>query len=464
MRKIVMSMLTGGTLLMGAAFADAGALTGIRTVGSGLNAKVEVTADASLTYVFFRKDATHWVVDLAKTDMGAVDASMDLGIPASTGLTVEKRQAGSIPITRVTVSVRPGVSLAVKPSADRKLLTLSFQSGVAPAASAKDDDLLSDLDAPAKAAEPAAGKKDDLDALLDTPVAAVPAKGMKDDLAGLDDLTEKAAPQAAASAAAAVAPVNGLLPAAEPVAAAGNKAPERMTGLDRELAALDEPVAPPAKAPAEPVMPEIAAAEPKLAVLKVKQPSVVVTPVAAAPTGVELGALTPEELGIASPELDAPKPVVKEEPRPLVKEEPKPLVKEEPKPLVKEEPKSGLEPAKDEAAPATIAVAEPGAAVAAGKKAGGSLKVEDNALVIEVDNFSTYKSFTLMEPTRLVIDMAGARASLKEAAAKIRLAGVKAVRFSQYPDKVRIVFDLPKGELPSYKVEKLEHGVKVLLQ
>ena len=71
------------------------------------------------------------------------------------------------------------------------------------------------------------------------------------------------------------------------------------------------------------------------------------------------------------------------------------------------------------------------------------------------------KAFTLMEPTRFVIDFAGAKASLKAAAAKARVPGVNAVRFSQYPDKVRIVFDLPKGELPKYKVEKLESGVKV---
>jgi len=442
MRKMVMVMLTGGTVLLSSMTAIAGMLTGISTVGSGLNAKVEVVADAPLTYVFFRKDATHWVIDLAKTEMGSVAPVTELGFPAATGLTAEKRQAGSVPITRLTIAVRPGVSLTVKPSGDRKQLTLSFQSGSAPAVASKELDLLDDLDAPAKpaAAAKAPAVKDDLDALLDAPVpvaAAAPAtvpvtapqvKGKVDELALEAELDKE--------------------PAAKPVKAVATEAPS----LDKELDAVAEPAA----APVKPVLAALVPEQRKIEEPKVgrdplpatpavsEAPIVPVAPAAPAiPPGVDLGALTPDELGIASPEPVTTAPAVKPA-----------------KAILPEPAKPAAVPV---AEPAASAVKNAPASVVAASTGGGagSIVVVDRSAEVVVDNFTSHKAFTLMDPTRLVIDFPGAKAALKEAAAKVKIAGIQAVRFSQYPDKVRLVFDLPKGDLPEYTIEKLASGIRV---
>ncbi len=472
MRKIVMTVLAGGSLICGSLVAEAGVLTGIRTVGSGLNANVEVAADASLTYVFFRKDATHWVIDLAKTEPGSINPTMELGIPAATGLTAEKRQVGSLSITRLTVAVRPGVSMVVKPSADRKLLNLSFQSGSA-SASAKEDDLLGDLDAPAKPAATAAPAKDDLDLLLDTPVAAVapaapaaPAAGAKADLLSLDDDLDKpvaksVAPPAKSNKSSLDQELDDL---DKPEAEMPLKTPKKLeSAADLDLA-LVEPAAPaPVKPALVPVVPEKpVAVEPKRPLPKMEQAiaaaAVVAAVPVAVPAGVDLGALTPDELGIASPELEIALPAARVEPKPAPKPEPAAIVA----PPVKEELPIVAAPVAEEKAVAAEPVKP--AKPAVDSKATGSLNVADGVVEIVVDNFTTYKAFTLTEPTRFVIDFAGAKASLKAAAAKAKVPGVNAVRFSQYPDKVRIVFDLPKGDLPAYKVEKLESGVRVMLK
>lgn len=477
MRKIVMTVLAGGSLLCGSLVAEAGILTGIRTVGSGLYANVEVAADASLTYAFFRKDATHWVIDLAKTEPGSVDPAIELGIPAATSLTAEKRLVGSVAITRLTIAVRPGVSMIVKSSADRKVLNLSFQSGMAPA-SAKEDDLLGDLDAPAKPTAKAAPAKDDLDLLLDTPVAAAApaasAAGAKNDLASLDDDLDKpvakpVVPPTKSNLTSLDKDLDDLDKPEAPLPVNTVKKPVAAADLDL---ALDEPVAPaPVKPVLVPVVPEKpVAVEPKRPLPKMEQALAAAAVVAAAPVavpaGVDLGALTPDELGIASPELEAAIPVAKVEPKPAPKIEPKPQPAAIVASPVKEEMPVVADPVPEEkaiiAAPAAESVKP--AKPAVDSKATGSLSVTDGVVEIVVDNFTTYKSFTLTEPTRFVIDFAGAKASLKAAAAKAKVPGVTAVRFSQYPDKVRIVFDLPKGDLPAYKVEKLDSGVRVLLK
>jgi hypothetical protein len=405
---------------------------------------------------------------------------MELGIPAATNLTAEKRQVGSLSITRLTVAVRPGVSMAVKPSADRKLLNLSFQSGMAPA-SAKEDDLLGDLDAPAKPAAKAAPAKDDLDLGLDAPVAvtapAVPAAAAKADLAGLnDDLdkpTTKPAPAAAKQAPAKFSLDKELDDLDKPEAEKPIKSPKKLAA-DLDLA-LVEPVAPaPVKPVLVPVVPETpVAVETKRPLPKMEQAiaaaaAVVATAPATVPAGVDLGALTPDELGIASPELESMLSPAKVAPKskPESKVAPNPGPAAIVAPPVKEESPVVAVPVDEVKELVAAPGSEPvkSAKPAIDSKAAGSLKVADGQVEIAVDNFTTFKAFTLTEPTRFVIDFAGAKASLKSAAAKAKISGVNAVRFSQYPDKVRIVFDLPKGNLPAYKVEKLESGVRVILK
>jgi hypothetical protein len=435
MRMKLIAVLLGGGLLLSSMTALAGTLTGVNTVGSGLTAKIEVVADAPLTYVFFRKDATHWVVELAKTEIGSVAPTMELTIPAATGLTLEKRQAGSIPITRLTIAVRPGVTLLVKSSGDRKQLNLSFQSGSAPAAAGKDDDLLGDLDAPAKpaTAEKAPAAKDDLDSLLDSPAPATTATGAV------------AAPVVAPTAPVKAAELSLEAELGKEPAAAAPVAAKPAPSLDKELDAGLEPAPAPAKPVLAPVVPEkVPPVEAKLPETKIARDPLPVAAVAV-PAGVDLGALTPDELGIAPPETAAPQaapPVQTAAPVKMV--EPEPAAPAPVQPAVEAAPVPASAPA----------VAKPTAGA-------GSILVHERTVEVTVTNYSSHKAFTLTDPTRLVIDLPGAKASLKDAAAKAKVPGIQAVRFSQYPDKVRLVFDLPKGELPDYAIEKLENGIRV---
>jgi type IV pilus assembly protein PilQ len=74
------------------------------------------------------------------------------------------------------------------------------------------------------------------------------------------------------------------------------------------------------------------------------------------------------------------------------------------------------------------------------------------------DNFKTFK---MTKPDRIVVDIFGARSSIKAQSVDVNSFGVSRVRIGITPDKVRLVFDPLKDLLPEYQIAKSEKGLKV---
>lgn len=73
----------------------------------------------------------------------------------------------------------------------------------------------------------------------------------------------------------------------------------------------------------------------------------------------------------------------------------------------------------------------------------------------------SFKSFRMDKPGRLVLDLFGVRSAIKENAIEVNSMGISRVRIGLTPEKVRFVFDSQQPELPEYKVEKIDTGIKV---
>jgi len=77
-----------------------------------------------------------------------------------------------------------------------------------------------------------------------------------------------------------------------------------------------------------------------------------------------------------------------------------------------------------------------------------------------VDSFHAFK---LTQPARLVVDIPGVKNGIGAKAVEIRKFGFNKARIGVSPDKVRVVFDVIRGSLPPYRVEKSDTGLKVVL-
>lgn len=73
-----------------------------------------------------------------------------------------------------------------------------------------------------------------------------------------------------------------------------------------------------------------------------------------------------------------------------------------------------------------------------------------------------FKFIRLRKPARLVLDIFGAKNALKNTFIPVDNFGIKAIRLSSYPYKVRIVFDSTRKFFPAYKVEVDDLGMKLL--
>ena len=83
--------------------------------------------------------------------------------------------------------------------------------------------------------------------------------------------------------------------------------------------------------------------------------------------------------------------------------------------------------------------------------------------IIGDGRIENYNSFKLDAPARLVLDLWGVESRYPKKSMKINNSFVKAVRFGQYPDKLRLVFDSSKPELPSYQINRMDDKLIVSL-
>lgn len=74
-----------------------------------------------------------------------------------------------------------------------------------------------------------------------------------------------------------------------------------------------------------------------------------------------------------------------------------------------------------------------------------------------------YNSFKLDSPARLVVDLWGVESRYPKKSIKMDNAFVKAIRFGQYPDKLRLVFDSSKPTLPPYQINRIDDKLMVSL-
>ena len=78
-----------------------------------------------------------------------------------------------------------------------------------------------------------------------------------------------------------------------------------------------------------------------------------------------------------------------------------------------------------------------------------------------IDNFTSFK---LASPARLVLDITGIKNGIAAKSVAIRKFGFDQVRLGESGDKIRLVFDVTKSTLPPYRIEKIENGLKIVLQ
>lgn len=172
----------------------------------------------------------------------------------------------------------------------------------------------------------------------------------------------------------------------------------------------------------------------------------------------------------------APAPVVVQQAAPPVVEKAEPAVAapvvakvvEAPAPAVVAVP----EPPAPVYAPAPVPVSEP-LQVAAGECGSCRARTVTNVAVVKngvevvadlgVEN---YKVFKLSKPSRLVIDICCASDGNggKSSRIDVNRMGIGTVRTGIHPDKVRVVLESPMSKFPSYRVEKGERGIKVVLK
>ncbi|NWG03847.1 MAG: type IV pilus secretin PilQ [Syntrophaceae bacterium] len=83
--------------------------------------------------------------------------------------------------------------------------------------------------------------------------------------------------------------------------------------------------------------------------------------------------------------------------------------------------------------------------------------------IIGNGRIENYDSFKLDSPARLVVDLWGIESRYPKKSIKMNNPFVKAVRLGQHPDKLRLVFDASKSELPPYQINRIDEKLIVAL-
>lgn len=88
-----------------------------------------------------------------------------------------------------------------------------------------------------------------------------------------------------------------------------------------------------------------------------------------------------------------------------------------------------------------------------------SAEEDADTIFIAMDEFVNPNIFRMQDPDRIVIDVYGTKATIKDGSITADGQAVKTVRYSQHPDRFRVVVDL-KAEA-DYEVFKLKNGVEI---
>lgn len=74
-----------------------------------------------------------------------------------------------------------------------------------------------------------------------------------------------------------------------------------------------------------------------------------------------------------------------------------------------------------------------------------------------------YDSFGLLKPTRLVLDVWKVRRGIGKKAFEVNTPYVKRVRLGDYPQKVRVVLDIPAAAIPSHRIDRIGDTIAIIL-
>lgn len=90
--------------------------------------------------------------------------------------------------------------------------------------------------------------------------------------------------------------------------------------------------------------------------------------------------------------------------------------------------------------------------------------VSDGVEIVAPGGVDSFTSFKLNKPARLVVDIPGVKNAITAKTVELKSFGIEKARLGTSAGKVRIVFDANQGNLPPYRIEKSENGLKLLLQ
>jgi len=86
---------------------------------------------------------------------------------------------------------------------------------------------------------------------------------------------------------------------------------------------------------------------------------------------------------------------------------------------------------------------------------GAGATVTGSTIEMSIPGLASYRAFSLFQPTRVVLDLHGVSTDLSRTLSFDRLpAMVRGIRFSRYPDKTRVVFDMTRDDFPEYVVAR----------
>jgi N-acetylmuramoyl-L-alanine amidase len=88
-----------------------------------------------------------------------------------------------------------------------------------------------------------------------------------------------------------------------------------------------------------------------------------------------------------------------------------------------------------------------------------STEEEADTIFIALDEFVNPNIFRMQDPDRIVIDIYGTNATIKDGKIKANGQAVETVRYSQHPDRFRVVADLKADA--DYEIFKLKNGVEI---
>lgn len=168
---------------------QAAELLDVKPVVAGNSVSVEVTADVSMTYTYYKVPGqARAVVDIADADPEKVEPLIVVNKGAVSSISVDKAQISGMVVSRLVFNLVSETDISVKASPDRKLLTVTFGGSAGGAApipqpapvQAVPEPVAQKTDAvPVKKVEPpqpAASKEEDDPLGLDEPVVSTQKK------------------------------------------------------------------------------------------------------------------------------------------------------------------------------------------------------------------------------------------------------------------------------------------------